>query len=149
MTGHRLLRIQELWGLTEEPVFHRFVANDIYFSRIKDLEVVIRITPSTQRTVSEIQAELDWINYLNRNSVQVCETVRSFSLKEIETVEDEGKTFHCVVFKKIEGERVTKELMKVEHIQLGHNKWPRCMTWPKLFAQDEISEKNGMKILYF
>ena len=101
MAIEKLKQIQNLWNLSSEPVFHRFVANDIYFSTALDLEVVIRITPSSQRSVSEIRAELKWISYLKTNSIQY-----------------EQNTFHVVVFKKILGERITKELLKPQHIQL-------------------------------
>lgn len=108
--NHAILNlVKEKWGLTLEPTFHRHVANDIYFSKIGDLEVVLRITSDTQRSQQEIQSELDWINDLRANSIRVCETVLSNTKKEIETFIEADQTFHVVVFKKISGARVEDE----------------------------------------
>lgn len=101
-----LSKIKYLWDLTQEPVFHRNVANDIYFSQKGPLEVVLRVTPSSQRSPEEIAAELSWINHLKKNSLNVCETVASINQNEIETLNVSGNLYHVVVFKKVPGERL-------------------------------------------
>ena len=80
------LQIKKLWPMTVDLIFHRNVANDIYFSKINDQDVVVRLTPSSQRSVEEIASELDWINHLQKNSVNVCQTVLSLNNDEIETL---------------------------------------------------------------
>ena len=168
MSEDRLSQIQNLWGLTTTPAYHRNVANDIYFSRIKDLEVAIRISPGTQRTPSEIQAELDFIGYLKKNSVNVCETIVSLNKNEIETILEDGKSYQVVVFKKIPGEKVgdrglTTEIVEAwatemakmhtlaENFQprtVRRNHWNLDSTYLKAFTSlSEASEKITIKSL--
>lgn len=109
-----LNKIKSLWELTQEPVFHRNVANDIYFSQKGPLEVVLRLTPVSQRSVDEIASELAWINHLKQNSLKVCETVQSINQKEFETVNSGEITYHVVVFKKIPGERLPERSMNMQ-----------------------------------
>ncbi|MBY0554643.1 phosphotransferase [bacterium] len=112
-----LNKIQHLWSLTQEPVFHRNVANDIYFSQKGPLDVVLRLTPSSQRTADEIVSELAWINHLKNNSLKVCETVKSVNQKEIETVQHGNTTYHVVVFKKVPGERLPERSLNMKIVK--------------------------------
>lgn len=122
-TNSELLNcITSLWGLTQEPVFHRNVANDIYFSKKGPLEVVLRITPASQRSAAEIAAELAWINHLKKNSLNVCETVPSVHNNEIETVKITETIYHVVVFKKVPGERLPDRSLNMQIVKnWAHN----------------------------
>ncbi len=51
--------LKKYWPLSDDLVLHRNVANLVYFSKIENLEVVVRLTPVNQRTQNEIKAELD------------------------------------------------------------------------------------------
>jgi Ser/Thr protein kinase RdoA (MazF antagonist) len=116
------LQIQKLWPMTEDLIFHRNVANDIYFSKINNQEVVVRLTPSSQRSVEEIASELDWINHLKKNSVNVCQTVLSLNNEEIETLNFLSKTYHVVVFKKVNGARLADRSLNLDIVRnWAHN----------------------------
>ncbi|MEQ1722413.1 MAG: hypothetical protein ABL930_04505, partial [Pseudobdellovibrio sp.] len=109
--------IKSNWPITTELIFYRNVANDIYFSKINDLEVVVRLTPSSQRSVSEIKSELNWINYLKKNSVNVCETVLSSQQNEIESINFLNQIYHVVIFKKVNGARLADRSLNLEVVK--------------------------------
>jgi amicoumacin kinase len=142
MMAEYLPAIQKLWSLTKAPVFHRHVANDIYFSQINDLEVVLRVTAGFARTAAEIRAELEWINYLKSNSVQVCETVLSQNKNEIETVKVDSSLFHVVVFKKIPGQRIADNTLNENQVCL----WATQLAKMHLLAKSYQPKNEKRKI---
>jgi Ser/Thr protein kinase RdoA (MazF antagonist) len=69
--------------------------------------LILRITHSSHRNMTEIEAELDWMNYLNRNDVNCPKVFLSLGgqLIEITEVED-GSFFYACLYSKVEGAAV-------------------------------------------
>ncbi|WP_066066216.1 phosphotransferase enzyme family protein [Neobacillus soli] len=69
-----------------------------------DAPLVLRITHSSHRKKSEIEAELDWMNYLNQNIVQ-CPKVFLSSNKQLieEAGTSDGTFFYACLYSKVEG----------------------------------------------
>ena len=53
--------LKKYWLIEDIPVLHRNVANLVYFANVGGIDAVIRLTPVSQRTDVEIQAELEWM----------------------------------------------------------------------------------------
>jgi Ser/Thr protein kinase RdoA (MazF antagonist) len=105
-TIQHLQVVKELWDLKTTPIFHRYVANHIYFgiqSKFPENEVVVRLTGPLGKSKSEIQAELDWIYYLDQCGMRVAEPVPSKCMQLLETIETSDGIFYACVFKKIHG----------------------------------------------
>ncbi len=110
--------LKKFWNFTEALVLHRNVANMIYFGRIEETEVVLRLTPILQRTSEEIFAELQWMNELSQKNFPVPELIPSTSGQLFESLTINGNEFHAMVMVKIEGVRVDDKLMSDEIILL-------------------------------
>ena len=118
------LEITRLWNLVDEPKFYRNVANDIYFSKNTDLvDVVIRITPASQRCRDELVSELHWIDFLFNSGLKTCRALSSVNGLFVEPLMFNNKSVYVVVFEKIPGERIELAAFNDTFIQ----KWAEAL----------------------
>lgn len=103
--------LKKYWTFTETPTLLRNVANMIYFGRLGDQEVVLRLTPSSQREAIEVQAELEWMTDLESKGFLVPHLIRSSSGKLFETLKINDQIFHAMVMIKIEGIKIEDSLL--------------------------------------
>lgn len=101
--------VQTLWRLREEPIFHRYLANHVYFSSSDIGDIVVRLTPSAHRTKNEVLAEVSFMDSLARNDFPLATPVVSRNGFLVEEIEFNNKLFFATAFLKIEGLRATDE----------------------------------------
>ncbi|MFJ7728850.1 phosphotransferase enzyme family protein [Neobacillus sp. NPDC097160] len=66
--------------------------------------MVLRITHSSHRNKAEIEAELDWMNYLHQNYVNCPNVYKSLSGQLIEcTMASDGSFFYACLYSKVKG----------------------------------------------
>lgn len=108
--------------LTEElqfQLFDRFSLQRDSFKKLGDFEnyvfeasqdgqpLILRITHSSHRSKAEIQAELDWMNFLHQQTVNVPLAFQSVQNKFVEGIQaQDGSYFYACVFSKAHGEPV-------------------------------------------
>lgn len=71
-------------------------------------DYVLRISDGSRRSLSLVQAELDWVNYLAEHGASVCVPLCSRNGQLVETLTSDGRTFMGVVFEKAPGGMVRK-----------------------------------------
>lgn len=77
---------------------------EVYFG---DGPVILRITHSSHRSKDEIYAELDWMNYLNNQSVNCPAVFKSINNQIIEVQQAaDGSFFYACLFSKVPGNPV-------------------------------------------
>lgn len=101
-----ITELKKFWNFSETPILHRNVANFIYFGKLADQDVVLRLTPVSQRTASEVGAELEWMNQLGKNGFPVPQLILSSVGRLFETLSVNEQTFHVMVMIKIDGVRI-------------------------------------------
>ena len=69
---------------------------------------ILRMTHSTHRAPTAIEAELDWIDYLAGHGVSVCRPLRSVHDRLVETIESDHAGFSAVVFERAAGHWVRR-----------------------------------------
>jgi len=80
--------------------------NLVYEGKKGDLSVILRVSYHQDRTCEQIQAELDFINYLAANGVKAAVPLPSNSGRFVEEISFEGLPINLVCFKKGVGMRV-------------------------------------------
>ena len=85
---------------------HEGAANLVYEYEIDKKPLILRISFTPERTFEQIQAELQFVNYLSENGVNVSKPVPSQNGNLIETIQEVGIPFHIVTFIKGKGMRV-------------------------------------------
>ncbi|MEF3353781.1 phosphotransferase [Paenibacillus sp. GYB006] len=80
--------------------------NFIYEYQVDNKEYIMRFTPSAHRTLSEVQAELEWILYLADHGISVSAPVPSIHGRRTETAELEEMYFTAAVFDKAKGKKI-------------------------------------------
>lgn len=81
-------------------------ANLVYEYEIDQKPLILRISFTPERTLEQIQAELQFVNYLSENGVNVSKPVPSQNGNFVETIPAAGIPFHIVTFVKGKGMRV-------------------------------------------
>lgn len=81
-------------------------ANLVYKYEIDKKPLILRISFTPERTFEQIQAELQFVNYLSENGANVSKPVPSQNGNLIETIQVAGIPFHIVSFIKGKGMRV-------------------------------------------
>ncbi len=97
-----LNQVQKLWGLDTTLRFLRYNENYIYQGRLGDREVIVRITHRTHRDRGELEAELDFVDFLSQHGVQVGQPYSSAQDHLVEQLDDDSR-FCASVFQKAEG----------------------------------------------
>jgi amicoumacin kinase len=81
-----LAGVREMWDLPHEPFLLRRVENFVYSCS----DVIVRITESAHRSSSELEAELDWVDYLARRGLTVARPLPSRHGRLVERLADYG-----------------------------------------------------------
>ena len=81
-------------------------ANLVFEYKQNETPLILRITFTPERTLGQIQAELDFVTYLSDHGVNVSRPVPSLTGNLVETVQAAGLPFHIVSFIKGKGMRV-------------------------------------------
>lgn len=108
-SAKNLAQVENLWGLQKKPVFHRYLANHVYFSSDTNGDLAVRLTPSTHRSKTEVLAEVSFMDYLARKKFPLAVPVASKNGLFVEETASDEKSFFATVFKKIDGLRATDE----------------------------------------
>ncbi len=83
--------------------------NRMYGFKTATRKIVIRITPPEHKSVKEVEAELDWINYLKHNGASVVEAIESKNGRLVEVVETDHGKIPVVSFRWADGRLVSRE----------------------------------------
>ena len=81
-------------------------ANLVYAYELQDKPFILRISFRPDRTASQIQAEIHFLNYLAENGVRIAKPVPSQGGKYLETIQAAGISFHIASFVRGKGMRV-------------------------------------------
>lgn len=90
------------WGLEPELQFLRQVANFVYEGELAGRPVVVRLTEPSRRGAQDIEAELDWMDFLARQGIQLARPIRSMRGLFVEQVEG-APPFFAAIFEKAQG----------------------------------------------
>lgn len=67
------------WPFQGDIKFHRRVANFVYFAKLDEGEVVLRLSESNHRKREEIGSELDWMNYLAGKRIAISRPIATIA----------------------------------------------------------------------
>jgi Ser/Thr protein kinase RdoA (MazF antagonist) len=90
----------ELSSIKEIDTFENF----IYEAKRLDKSVILRISHSSYRDINQIQAEIDWIDFLKQKGMPVVQPLKSKSNIFVEEIKLKDSSFYTTLFEKIEGE---------------------------------------------
>ena len=109
------------WDHDEDSLkIHRASANFIYFYSYQGKEMVLRITSVNDRTEEQIQAELDFIDYLREKGINVPEIIPTKRGDRIITKNTKYGDFFAVAFEKMPGKHLEfEELTNVQLFKWG------------------------------
>jgi Ser/Thr protein kinase RdoA (MazF antagonist) len=95
-------------------------ANHVFSFLASGQPLFLRLTSSHDRTLEQIEAELNFINYLHRGRVSVCLSVPSADGRAVETMQRGDVTRFACVFQEAEGECFTFDSDEVnrQHFRL-------------------------------
>lgn len=97
----------DAWGGNHEKTLLDDVMNVIFKISISGEKKILRLTPSTRRSLNEIKAELDWIEYLIENDIPAEKPNTSKFGDLVERVDIKGGYFTACVFDFAEGDFTT------------------------------------------
>ncbi len=83
--------------------------NTIFGYNEEEDGAVLRITPSSHRTLRQLQAEIDWLTYLTENGVTAVCPQQSIDGNIVETMEQDGSYISAVCFEYVPGRLVTPQ----------------------------------------
>lgn len=101
--------LKKFWNFVEIPTLLRNVANLIYLGKLEKQDVVLRLTPVSQREADEVKAELEWMTDLELKGFLVPHLIRSNSGRLFETLKVNNQQFHVMVMIKIDGLRIDEK----------------------------------------
>ncbi|MFC4409038.1 phosphotransferase enzyme family protein [Chungangia koreensis] len=102
--------LMENWGYDVGEVYYwRASANFIFVCKRDGKTYFLRFNDGNERTIEEIESELNVIQYLAEHSIRVAQPVKSKNDRYIETVQTELGTFHAVLFEEAVGEHLEFE----------------------------------------
>lgn len=84
--------------------------NFVYEFEKENKPYIMRITHSSHRTIEMIEAEMDWIGFLNKHGVSCSLPLLSHEQKLSEIVGDPESPFIVCAFDKVPGEHLKKEM---------------------------------------
>lgn len=104
LSADQIKLLKDHWDLSDEINFHRKVANYVYFAQLEGKEVILRLTDIKHRKESELESELDWMDYLRRRGLRIAAPVFSKQKKFFASLEG----FNAALFEKAEGAPIHK-----------------------------------------
>ena len=101
------------WNYTEKTLdLINASSNFVFLMREDETERILRITHDTERSLDILQAELDFIHYLDANGISVATPIPSESGAIIEQLQTEHGIFNGILFEKILGDYIGLEEME-------------------------------------
>lgn len=102
LSSEQISFLQKHWRVEDRIMFHRHVANYVYFARMDGRDVVLRLTEPAHRQIHEIESELHWMRYLNDHKMNVVRPIATLNGEYIIQMSGE-KTFFVALFEKVKG----------------------------------------------
>ena len=97
--AHKMARF---WNYEEKTLALINASSNFAFGmKENNIERILRISHQTERSLELVQAELDFILYLDSQKIPVAKPIPSNNGKTVEQLETEHGTFNGVVFEKI------------------------------------------------
>jgi len=93
----------------------RASANFVFFFKQANQKYILRFNHASERQEAQIQAELDYVNYLADAGLRVAKPVRSAAGNFVETVATAQGIFFAVVFEGLAGEQPEFEALTPAH----------------------------------
>ena len=91
----------------------RKVENFVYKANIGEKDVILRVTESKQRQAEELNAELQWIQYLRDRDASAVAPLRNLDQKWVSSLQDsDGQLFHATCFDYAKGRPVQDALLE-------------------------------------
>jgi len=110
--------IASRWVDDTAAVEHRrSSANFVFTVQSGGSRYFLRFNHSSERTVEQLQAELDYLHHLADRGIAVALPVASYSNRLVETVPTELGDFHAVLFEALPGEHLTFDGMNGADLQ--------------------------------
>ncbi len=78
---------------------------------------ILRISVSDIRTTEDIEVELDWMDFLYKNSVSIPRLLPSLNQRQQERIDGTEEHFSAVRFEKVVGKLISKETWNTAHFQ--------------------------------
>lgn len=82
------------WGIESTPIFKRKVKNWVYY--IEDKKAYLRITEKSHRSRSQIDGELHWMKFLQKNGINLASPIKSIDGEYIVVANGAKKYFLCL-----------------------------------------------------
>jgi len=95
------------WNMTSKVTFIRKMENFVY--SIDGYNSILRITHHRHRKMEDLKAELNWMSFLQTQSIHVAHPIKNKNSQLIHQFEDDGEAYFAVVFKKAEGLPLSKK----------------------------------------
>ena len=93
------------WHISGDPKLLKRLENFTYEAGLHSRQRIVRVTEPSHRSTSQLDAELDWLAFLDRQGVGVSPPLPSASGALVETFDTDDGPFHVSVFKKALGRR--------------------------------------------
>ncbi|MEH7443484.1 phosphotransferase [Bacillus sp. JJ1122] len=115
-------KILERWGYDKGTVYYfRSSANFLFVFKRNGNSYFLRFIDSSEKDFSQIESEMEILEYLRNQPIRVALPVASLTGNLIETIETDIATFHAVVFEALAGDQ-----FEVEDLQQNDfNLWGR------------------------
>jgi amicoumacin kinase len=111
------------YGIDKEKLkFINDFENFIYEYEKDGSHYILRFTHSSHRTENLVNAELDWIYYLNKKAASVCNPIFSNNNKLVERIDGKNSYFLATAFEKAPGGHVNRNDVSVWNNSL-FEKW--------------------------
>ena len=94
---------KRFWRIRGEPRFIRQVENFVYAVDVDGSEWILRLTSANRRSIDELAAELDWIQFLSANGLSVAYPLPSSRGNLVETLSGGSSDYYAAVFRKAPG----------------------------------------------
>lgn len=123
LTPSRIDTIADAWGAKGQSVrFLRALENFVYEFEDEGRPLILRFTHSSHRTTGQVEAELEFVDFLGRNQVTVARAVPSRHGRLVEVLRVEDSFFSAAVFERAPGAKTTLDLPAAE-LDLLYQDW--------------------------
>ena len=108
----------ELCGTSVDDIEYIDISENVVYSyHHKGIKLVLRLMHRGGRSRDQIQAELDWVQYLYNNGAQVPQPIPSINGNLVETIKTTAKDFHVTSLSWLEGEEIEDDGITEELIE--------------------------------
>ncbi|MHA2332070.1 MAG: phosphotransferase enzyme family protein [Candidatus Hodarchaeales archaeon] len=117
VTKDHFFQAGQRYGIKPEDLkFVGHFENFVYEYRKNNLDHVLRFGHSSHKTTDQIEAEIDWITYLNARKVPACTPIKSNNGNLVEVIDIDGNSYlNVVAFEKASGGHLDSQ---------NPDKWP-------------------------